>query len=74
MKGKAIKSRFGRWRRNRLLVTPKQAIIGYKLQLVITLAGGRDFELAPAYLTTRAIGFELLVEHTNLMVIGDKAY
>lgn len=33
-----------------------------------------DFELAPANQTDLKIGFELLSEHINLQVLGDKAY
>jgi hypothetical protein len=33
-----------------------------------------DFELAPANATDLEVGFELLCEHTDLNVLGDKAY
>jgi hypothetical protein len=33
-----------------------------------------DFELAPANETDLEVGFELLAEHTDLTVIGDKGY
>ena len=33
-----------------------------------------DFELAPANESDLAVGFELLSEHTDLQVLGDKAY
>jgi hypothetical protein len=53
----------------------KQTIFGYKLHLLITLGGVIvDFELAPANATDLEVGFELLSEHTDLDVIGDKAY
>jgi hypothetical protein len=53
----------------------QQTIFGYKLHLLITLGGViLDFELAPASVDDGAIGFELLAEHTDLTVIGDKAY
>jgi hypothetical protein len=57
-------------------VSSKQAtIFGYKLPLLITLGGViLDFELAPASVDDGAIGFELLAEHTDLDVSGDKAY
>lgn len=53
----------------------KQTIFGYKLHLLITLGGViLDFELAPANKTDLEVGFELLTEHTDLTVIGDKGY
>ena len=53
----------------------KQTFFGYKLHLLITMGGViLDFELAPASATDLEIGFELLTEHTDLKVIGDKAY
>jgi hypothetical protein len=43
--------------------------------LLITLGGLiLDFELAPATAADGTVGFELLAEHTDLTVIGDKAY
>jgi hypothetical protein len=53
----------------------KQTIFGYKLHLLITLGGLiLDFELAPANVTDLEVGFELLSEHTDLEVLGDKGY
>ena len=53
----------------------KQTIFGYKLHLLITLGGLiLDFELAPANVADLQVGFDLLTEHSNLTVIGDKAY
>jgi hypothetical protein len=53
----------------------KETIYGYKLHLLITLGGViLDFELAPANVDDGNVGFELLSEHTDLEVIGDKAY
>jgi hypothetical protein len=53
----------------------KQTIFGYKLHLLVTLGGLiLDFELAPASASDGTIGFELLADHTDLTVIGDKAY
>jgi hypothetical protein len=53
----------------------KQTIFGFKLHLLITLGGLiLDFELAPANATDLEVGFELLSEHTDLSVLGDKAY
>lgn len=52
-----------------------ETIFGYKLHLLITVGGViLDFELAPANATDLEVGFELLVEHTDLEVLGDKAY
>jgi hypothetical protein len=53
----------------------KQTIFGFKLHLLITLGGViPDFELAPAHVTDLEVGFEMLSEHTDLTVLGDKAY
>jgi hypothetical protein len=53
----------------------KQTIFGYKLHLLIAMNGViLDFELAPANEYDLEVGFELLAEHTNLQVLGDKAY
>jgi hypothetical protein len=55
--------------------TKKQTIFGYKLHLLVTLGGViLDFELAPANAADVEVGFELLSEHTDLDVIGDKGY
>lgn len=55
--------------------TKKQTIFGYKLHLLVTLGGViLDFELAPANASDLEVGFELLSEHTDLDVIGDKGY
>ncbi len=53
----------------------KQTIFGYKLHLLIAMNGViLDFELAPANECDLEVGFELLTEHTDLQVLGDKAY
>lgn len=53
----------------------KQTIFGYKLHLLIAMNGViLDFELAPANESDLEVGFELLSEHTDLHVLGDKAY
>jgi hypothetical protein len=53
----------------------KQTIFGYKLHLLIAMNGViLDFELAPANEFDLEVGFELLAEHTDLQVLGDKAY
>ena len=55
--------------------TKKITIFGYKLHLLITLGGLiLDFELAPASANDLTVGFELLAEHTDLVVVGDKGY
>lgn len=57
------------------VTTKKQTIFGYTLHLVITLGGViLDFALAPANAADLTIGEELLSAHTDLEVIGDKAY
>ena len=57
------------------VVTKKQTIFGYKLHLLVTLNGViLDFVLAPAHATDLKVGEELLREHTDLIVIGDKGY
>lgn len=53
----------------------KETIYGYKLHLLVTLSGViLDFELAPANASDLEVGAELLAEHTDLTVFGDKAY
>lgn len=53
----------------------KQTIFGYKLHLLIAMNGViLDFELAPANEYDLEVGFELLSAHTDLTVLGDKAY
>lgn len=55
--------------------TKKQTIYGYKLHMLVTLNGLiLDFELAPANVTDLAVGVELLAQHTDLDVVGDKGY
>lgn len=57
------------------VATKRQAMFGYKLHLLVTLDGVIvDFELAPANASDLVVGCELLVEHTDLTVVGDKAY
>lgn len=52
-----------------------QTMFGYKLHLLVTVGGLiLDFELAPANETDLNVGFELLNNHTDLNVIGDKGY
>jgi hypothetical protein len=55
--------------------TKKMTIYGYKLHLLVTIGGViLDFELAPANETDLTVGQELLENHTDKDVIGDKAY
>lgn len=57
------------------VVSKKQTIFGYTLHRLVTLNGViLDFILAPAHATDLAVGAELLEEHTDLVVIGDKGY
>jgi hypothetical protein len=66
---KAYGSSYGR------VPSKKQTIFGYKLHLLIAMNGViLDFELAPANESDLEVGFELLSEHTDLQVLGDKAY
>ena len=52
-----------------------ETIFGYKLHLLITVGGLiLDFELAPAHATDLEIGIEMLAQHTDLQVLGDKGY
>ena len=53
--------------------TKKETIFGYRLHLLLTVGGViLDFELAPANASDLAVGEELLAEHTDLDVVGDK--
>jgi len=53
----------------------KETILRYKLHLLITLNGLiLDFELAPANAPDLNVREELLANHANLDVIGDKGY
>jgi hypothetical protein len=53
----------------------KQTIFGFKLHLLITMGGViLDFELVPANVPDLQVGFEMLCEHSDLTVLGDKAY
>ena len=65
----AYGARFGK------VSSKKETIFGYKLHLLVTLNGLiLDFELAPANAPDLQVGEELLAEHANLDVIGDKGY
>jgi hypothetical protein len=53
----------------------KQTIFGYKLHLLISLGGViLDFALVPANVSEVEAGYDLLAEHSDLLVLGDKAY
>jgi hypothetical protein len=66
---KAFQATFGK------AITKKQTFFGYRLHLLITMSGLiLDFELTPANTTDLEAGFELLGEHTDLEVLGDKGY
>jgi len=74
-----VPSSTGDWRASEAtygkVPSKKQTIFGFKLHLLITLGGLiLDFELAPAHVTDLEVGFEMLCEHTDLSVLGDKAY
>lgn len=57
------------------VTSKKQTIYGFKLHLLVTLSGViLDFTLAPANATDLAVGVDMLSEHTDLSVLGDKAY
>jgi hypothetical protein len=57
------------------VVTKKQTLFGYKLHLLVTLNGViLDFVLAPAHAADVTVGAELLREHTDRVVLGDKGY
>jgi hypothetical protein len=65
----AYEARYGK------VPSKQEAIFGYKLHLLITISGViLDFELAPANATDLEVGLEILSEHTDLEVLGDKAY
>jgi len=52
-----------------------ETVFGYKLHLLVTMGGLiLDFVLAPANETDLALGFQMLSEHTDLDVLGDKGY
>lgn len=65
----AYEARFGK------VSSKKETIFGYKLHLLVTMGGViLDFALAPANATDLNAGLDILFEHTDLNVIGDKAY
>lgn len=55
------------------VTSKKQTIYGYKLHLLVTFSGViLDFHLAPANAPDLAVGIDLLSDHTDLTVLGDK--
>lgn len=57
------------------VASKKTTIFGFKLHLLVSLGGViLDFELAPASAADLSVGSELLTEHTDLTVFGDKGY
>lgn len=57
------------------VASKKITIFGFKLHLLVSLAGLiLDFELASASIADLNVGAELLFEHTDLTVFGDKGY
>ena len=55
--------------------TKQQTLFGDKRHLLVTLGGViRDFVLAPASASDVVVGGELLREHADLVVVGDKGY
>lgn len=65
----AYGARYGR------VSTKKQTIFGYKLHMLVTVDGVIiDFELAGANASDLKVGQELLENHTDIMVLGDKGY
>jgi hypothetical protein len=53
----------------------KITIYGFKLHLLVSLGGLiLDFELAPASAHDLNVGAEILAQHTDLTVFGDKGY
>ncbi|MHB8751968.1 MAG: IS982 family transposase [Aggregatilineales bacterium] len=57
------------------VTSKKLTIFGFKLHLLVSLGGLiLDFELAPANASDLSVGAELLAEHTDLTVFGDKGY
>lgn len=65
----AYDARFGR------VPSKKATIFGSKLYLLLMLSGViLDFVLAPAHVPELHVGTDLLEEHTDLEVLGDKAF
>jgi len=57
------------------VASKKLTIFGFKLHLLVSLGGViLDFELAPASAADLTVGADLLADHTDLTVFGDKGY
>lgn len=57
------------------VASKNETIYGYKLHLLITLGGLiLNYELAPANAADLKVGEEILAQHINLTVVGDKGY
>ncbi len=57
------------------VASKKITLFGFKLHLLVSLGGLiLDFELAPASAADLNVGAELLADHTDLTVCGDKGY
>ncbi len=57
------------------MLSKRQTIFSYKLHLLVTMSGViLGFALAPANATDLQVGVDLLSNHTDLTVLGDKAY
>ena len=57
------------------VASKKITIFGFKLHVLVSLGGLiLDFDLAPASAADLRVGAELLAEHTDLTVFGDKGY
>jgi hypothetical protein len=57
------------------VASKKITIFGFKLHLLVSLGGLiLDFTLAPAHAADLTVGAELLTQHTDLTVFGDKGY
>lgn len=66
---KAEGAAFGR------IVSKRRTIFGYRLHLLITFTGLiLDFTLAPANVNDLEVGQQMLHEHQDLVVLGDKGY
>jgi hypothetical protein len=57
------------------VASKKITLFGFQLHRLVSLGGViLDFELAPASAADLTVGAELLAEHTDLTVFGDKGY
>lgn len=57
------------------VVTKQQTMFGYNLHVLVTLNGViLDVHVAPAHVPDLRVGAEMLLEHTDLTVLGDTGY